>query len=205
MLQDIIAYINTLDPALIYLVLFFFSFIENIVPPSPSDLVVVIGATLISHTPVGFIPILAVTTVGSAAGFIVMYYIGKLLGENLLRKGKLKFLKKESLEKADKWFHKYGYKIILINRFMPGTRAVVSFFSGVHMLKQGETFIFAAISSLFWNTILICLGIFLGNNIELIDHYLKTYSNIILAITAIIIVILIVRFLIRKKRNDETV
>lgn len=205
MLQDIIAYINTLDPALIYLVLFFFSFIENIVPPSPSDLVVVIGATLISHTPVGFIPILAVTTVGSAAGFIVMYYIGKFLGENLLRKGRLKFIKKESLEKADKWFHKYGYKIILINRFMPGTRAVVSFFSGVHMLKQGETFIFAAISSLFWNTILICLGIFLGNNIELIDHYLKTYSNIILAITAIIIVILIVRFLIRKKRNDETV
>jgi len=111
-----------------------------------------------------------------------MYYVGEFLGEKLLRKGKLKFIKKESLEKADNWFHKYGYKIILINPIYAGYAAVVSFFAGVHRLKQIETFTLAGLSSLFWNAILICLGIFLGNNIEMIDRYLKTYSNTILVI-----------------------
>ncbi|NMB81825.1 MAG: DedA family protein [Ignavibacteria bacterium] len=199
MLQDIVNFISTLDPTLIYLTLLFFSFIENIFPPSPSDVVVVIGSTLIAKTAIGFIPILLITSFGSATGFIVMYYVGEYLGEKLLRKGKLKFIKQESLEKADIWFHKYGYKLILINRFVPGTRAVMSFFSGVHRLKPLPTFIYAAISSFFWNTILIWLGVLLGQNVSLIDYYLNTYSHIILIITAVVVIYILYKFWKRKK------
>jgi len=202
MLQEIISFINTLDPALIYIVLFLFSFVENIFPPSPSDFVVVFAATLITHNSVEFFPILAITTVGSTIGFIVMYFIGAFLGEQLLRKGRLKFIKKESLDKADTWFHKYGYKLILINRFMPGTRAVVSFFSGDHGLKRWETFLFAGVSSLVWNLILILLGIFLGKNLDMIDKYLTTYSNIILAITIVVIGYFIIRYFLKKKKSS---
>jgi membrane protein DedA with SNARE-associated domain len=201
MLQQIISYISTLDPALIYVVLFFFSFIENIFPPSPSDFVVLVGATLIANSTLGFIPILLLTSVGSALGFIVMYLIGEFLGEKLLRSGKFKFIKQESLDKADRFFHKYGYNIILINRFLPGTRAVVSFFSGVHKLKPMRTFIYAAVSSFIWNAILIFLGIQLGNNIELVDKYLSDYSQIILTITGLIIIIVLVRFWMKKKKS----
>ncbi|KAF0153011.1 MAG: DedA family protein [Ignavibacteria bacterium] len=202
MLQDILAYISALDPAVIYLVLFFFAFIENIFPPSPSDVVLVIGSTLITNTPIGFIPILAVTSIGSAVGFIVMYFIGEFLGEKLIRKGKFKFLKKESLDKTDEWFSKYGYKLILINRFIPGTRAVISFFCGVHRLKPAKTFFYAALSSFVWNALLISLGAFLGNNIEMIDKYLGTYSNIVLGITAIVIAFALYKFWIKKKSKQ---
>ncbi len=201
MLQEIISYISTLDPALIYVVLFFFAFIENIFPPSPSDFVLLVGATLISKSTLGFIPILLLTSVGSAIGFIVMYLIGEFFGEKVLRSGKFKFIKQESLDKADRFFHKYGYNIILINRFLPGTRAVVSFFSGVHKLKPTRTFIYAGVSSFVWNAILIFLGIQLGNNLELVDKYLSEYSQIILAITAIIIIIVLVRFWVKKKKS----
>lgn len=199
MLQDILAYISALDPAVIYLVLFFFAFIENIFPPSPSDVVLVIGATLIANTPIGFLPILTVTSIGSAVGFIVMYFIGEFLGEKLIRKGKLKFLNQDSLNKTDVWFSKYGYKLILINRFIPGTRAVISFFCGVHRLKPAKTFFYAALSSFVWNAILISLGAFLGNNIDLIDKYLAAYSNIGLGITAIVIGYVLYKFLKKKK------
>ena len=201
MLQQIISYISTLDPALIYVVLFFFAFIENIFPPSPSDFVVIVGATLIANSTLGIIPILLLTSVGSALGFIVMYLVGEFLGVKLLRSGKFKFIKQESLDKADRFFHKYGYNIILINRFLPGTRAVVSFFSGVHRLKQMRTFIYAAVSSFVWNAILIFLGIQLGNNLELVDKYLSKYSQIIFAITAVIIIIVLVRFWMKKKKS----
>jgi membrane protein DedA with SNARE-associated domain len=201
MLQQIISYISTLDPALIYVVLFFFAFIENIFPPSPSDFVVIVGATLIANSTLGIIPILLLTSVGSALGFIVMYWVGEFLGVKLLRSGKFKFIKQESLDKADRFFHKYGYNIILINRFLPGTRAVVSFFSGVHRLKQMRTFIYAAVSSFVWNAILIFLGIQLGNNLELVDKYLSKYSQIILAVTTVIIIIVLIRFWIKKKKS----
>lgn len=203
MFEDIISYISTLDPALIYAALFFFGFIENIFPPSPSDLVVVIGATLVAHTKIGFAPILIVTSIGSGLGFIVMYYIGKYLGETLIRSGKLKFIKEKNMAKSDLWFAKYGYNLILINRFLPGTRAVISFFCGLHNLKAPKTFLYAAVSSLVWNALLITLGFFLGENIDLIDKTLNAYSNIGFVITAIIIIVLAVRFFVKRKKNDE--
>lgn len=205
MLQDIITYISTLDPALIYVVLCFFAFIENILPPSPSDFVLIVGATLISNSTIGFVPILILTSIASGLGFIVMYLIGEYFGEKILRSGKLKFIKAESLEKADKFFHKYGYKIIIINRFLPGTRAVVSFFSGVHKLKPVPTFTYAALSSLLWNSLLIFLGIQLGNNLELIDKYLKEYSQIIFGILALTAFVFLVKFILNKKKINEVI
>lgn len=201
MLEQIISYISSLDPALIYFALFFFAFIENIFPPSPSDFVVLFGATLIANSTLGFIPILILTSMGSGIGFVVMYLIGEFFGERILRKGRFKFITEESLNKADHFFHKYGYNIILINRFLPGTRAVVSFFSGVHRLKPARTFVYAAVSSFFWNALLIFLGIKLGENLELVDSYLARYSQIVIILTALILAFFLIRYWLKKKKS----
>lgn len=205
MLQDIISYISTLDPSIIYLVLFFFGFIENVFPPSPSDVVLVIGSTLIAKSTIGFLPILLLTSVASALGFVFMYYIGKNFGDKVIRSGKLKFIKPTTLEKTDVWFSKYGYNLILINRFLPGTRAVISFFTGVHNLKPGKTFLYAAISSFIWNALLIFAGYLLGNNIGLIDKYLSAYSNIVLLIIIMAVIYFAIKHFRKKKTADENI
>ena len=199
MLETILSYMNTLDPFWIFAVLFFFSFIENVFPPSPSDVVVIICATLIATTAIGFFPILILTSIGSALGFILMYYVGKLFGDRILRRGKIKFITDEELDKTNAWFSKYGYKLIVANRFLPGTRSVISFFSGVNNLDVGKTFIYAAISAFAWNAIIIYLGFVLGKNIDLINYYLTTYSNIVLGITIIVVLFFVVRFFINRK------
>ena len=84
---------------------------------------------------------------------------------------------------------------------MPGTRSVISFFSGVHELNVIKTFVFALISAFLWNVIIIDLGMMLGNNVELIDYYLTTYSNIVIALTVIVLIILAVRYYFKKKKN----
>lgn len=204
MLEQILEFMGSLDPTWIYFILFFFSFIENVFPPSPSDVIVVVGASLISSTTMGFIPVLIITSVGSALGFLLMYYVGKLAGEKVLRTGKLKFLNEEDIKKTEGWFNKYGYKLIIANRFMPGTRSVISFFSGVYELDQTKTLIAASISAFLWNIGIVTLGLVLGNNVQLIDHYLATYSKIIIVITAIVAVIFIIRFLLKnRKKNAE--
>ena len=199
MLEEIVLYLSSLDATWIYVILFLFSFIENIFPPSPSDVVVVVGASLISSTSIGFVPVLIITSVGSALGFILMYYVGFFLSEKVLRKGNLKFISQDALHKTDMWFSKYGYWIIFVNRFLPGTRSVISFFSGVHELNVFRTFLFALISAFLWNLIIVYLGMTLGNNIELIDYYLTTYSNIGLAITALVVIFFLFRYFFKKK------
>jgi len=130
MADQIFSFMQSIDPIYIYFLLFFFAFIENLFPPSPSDLVVVFGSSLIASTSISYLPVLFVTSFGSSIGFMVMFYVGKYFGDHVLKTGKLKFITQENLSKVDIWFTKYGYKLIVINRMLPGTRAVVSFFAG---------------------------------------------------------------------------
>ncbi|GAB4134468.1 MAG: DedA family protein [Ignavibacteriales bacterium] len=200
MVEQIISFMQNVDPGYIYLILFFFAFIENLFPPSPSDVVVILGASFITSTSIGYLPVLIVTSLGSSIGFMVMFYIGKYFGDHVIKTGKLKFITQESLSKADIWFTKYGYKLIVVNRMLPGTRAVVSFFAGLYELDYLKTFILAFISSIVWNIAIIQLGIFLGNNIIAIEFYLSAYSKIVLSISLLIIAFFIGRYFYKKKK-----
>jgi len=203
MVEDTIRFISGLTPFWIYVALFSFAYIENVVPPSPSDLVVIIGGSLVSQSAINFIPTLLLTSLGSVLGFMTLYFIGSQLDKKVLRAGKIRFISLEALDKAEKWFIKYGYFIILANRFMPGTRSVISFFAGLSELKVKKTILLAAISALAWNTIIIYLGIIFGNNIATIDFYLSRYSNIVLAITAVIVIFFIIRYIWQKKSKKK--
>jgi len=199
MADQIFSFMQSIDPIYIYFLLFFFAFIENLFPPSPSDLIVVFGSSLIASTSISYLPVLFVTSFGSSIGFMAMFYIGKYFGDHVLKTGKLKFITQENLSKVDIWFTKYGYKLIVINRMLPGTRAVVSFFAGMYELDYLKTFSLAFISSIICNILIIELGIVLGNNISRIDSYLSAYSKVVLIASIILLVYFLIRFILKKK------
>jgi len=203
MLEHILDFISGLSPFWIYVSLFAFAFIENVFPPSPSDLVVVIGGSLIGTHSLHFVPTLLVTTIGSVIGFMILFFIGTQLDKKLIRAGKVKFIPTEGLERVENWFSKYGYWIILANRFLPGTRSVISLFAGLSELKVKKTFILATISALVWNSSIIYLGIIFGNNIGIVDKYLSTYSNIAVIITCAVILFLILKYFWKKKKSAK--
>ncbi|MDA3859834.1 MAG: DedA family protein [Melioribacteraceae bacterium] len=201
MLESTLLYMSNLDPVLIYLILFFFAFIENIFPPSPSDVVVVVGASLIATTSMEFIPVLVIASVGSSLGYMLMYLMGKLFGEKIIRSGRLSFITQEGLSNTDIWFNKWGYKLILANRFMPGTRSVISFFTGVYELEVLKTFLYSTISAFAWNILIIYAGMLLGSNVELIDYYLSTYSVVGIAITVVVVLYFVIKYFIKRKKS----
>jgi len=200
MFENILSDISRLTPFWIYIALFFFSFIENVFPPSPSDFVVIVGGSLIGTGTIHFIPTLILTTIGSVLGFMTLFLIGSLLDKRVLHAGKIKFISLEGLDKVENWFNHYGYSIILANRFLPGTRSVISFFAGMSRLDIKKTIIYCALSAFIWNSLIIYLGFIFGHNVELVDKYLSTYSNIVLALTGLVLLIFIIRFFYRKKR-----
>jgi membrane protein DedA with SNARE-associated domain len=200
MFEDILNSLSSFSPLWIYVCLFLFSFIENIFPPSPSDVVIVIAGTLISAGTIDFIPTIFITTIGSVLGFMTLFFIGTQVDKKIIERGRFKFLSREALEKAEKWFSKYGYWIILGNRFLSGTRAVISFFAGLSELNYKKTILLSLISSTIWNLLIISLGVLFGNNASIVDKYLKTYSNIVLIVVAIVIVLFIIRYIIKGRK-----
>jgi membrane protein DedA with SNARE-associated domain len=199
MFEDILHSLSSFHPLLIYFSLFFFSFIENIFPPSPSDVVIIVAGTLISTNVISFFPTLLVTTIGSVLGFMTLFFIGTQVDKKIIEKGRFKFLSRQALEKAETWFSKYGYWIILGNRFLSGTRAVISFFAGLSGLDKRKTILFSLISSTIWNLLIISLGALFGNNVALVDNYLQTYSNIVLVLVILFILVLVVRYFLKKR------
>jgi membrane protein DedA with SNARE-associated domain len=203
MIEHILNNISSLSPFWIYAVLFLIAYVENVFPPSPSDIVVVIGGSLIATGTIHFIPTLIFTSVGSVLGFMTLYFIGSQLDKKVIKAGKIKFISLQALEKAERWFIKYGYTIILVNRFLPGTRSVVSFFAGLSELNMKKTVILATVSALVWNSIIIYLGIIFGHNIDVVDYYLSRYQKIVLIVTAVVIIFFVVRYLILKRKTSN--
>jgi membrane protein DedA with SNARE-associated domain len=205
MIENILGAIGHLTPFWIYVALFAFSYIENIFPPAPGDAVVLVAGSLIASPGINvfFFPSLIITTLGSFLGFMTYYYLGKQLDKKVIRAGKIKFISVEALEKAEAWFNKYGYFVILGNRFLPGTRSVISFFAGISELNIRKTAALAALSALLWNVLILYLGVVFGKNVKVVDFYLGRYSNIVLIITVIAAAVLTIRYFLTKKKEKN--
>jgi len=200
MFEDTLTQLSTFSPLWIYITLFLFAFVENVFPPSPSDIVLLIGGSIIATGSINFVLALIISTIGSIIGFVLMFYIGSTVDRKVIESGKYKYIPIDGIHKVEKWFRKYGYFVVVANRFLPGTRAVISFFAGISNLDIKRTTILCGVSALTWNAIVLYLGYVFGDNVELVDSYITTYSNIVIAVTILIVIFLVVRMFISKRK-----
>ena len=202
-MEELIRRLSTLNPTWLYLSVGGIAFLENIFPPFPSDVFVVFAGSLAGIGAVDFWWMLLVTTIGSTVGFMAMYKIGDWFGLRILETGKLKFIPTDSVHKIEGWFRKYGYVIIIANRFLSGTRAVVSFFAGMSELKLPVTTVLCFLSALVWNFLLLFAGQKLGQNWKVIFFYMETYSKTVSGIILIIVLLFVARFVYRKSNLNN--
>jgi membrane protein DedA with SNARE-associated domain len=203
-MEQVIEYITQLDLTYVYIAVFLISYIENIFPPFPSDVVVVFAGSLMAIGTNSAIPTLFLATSGSTLGFLTMYWIGDKFGDKVLEKGRISFISADRVKLVERWFRKYGYWVIIANRFLAGTRAVVSFFAGVSEMKLAPTTILSAVSALCWYSILVYAGVKLGENWRQIGDVLATYSAVVTTIIlATLLTWLLFKYVIFKKRSKS--
>ena len=192
-MENFVSQLQQLNPFWVYTAIFIIAYIENLFPPSPSDVMIVAGGYLVGIGHIDFITTLLITTIGSTTGFMTMYKVGDWFGIRIIETGKMKFLPLDSIHKVEAWFRRYGYWLIVINRFLSGTRAIVGFFAGMSEVKFLPTTILCFISALAWNGLLLYTGTLLGENWESIGFYLSTYSQFVIVtlITAALISLII--------------
>jgi membrane protein DedA with SNARE-associated domain len=197
--ESAISLINSVEPVIAYFFIALASFLENIFPPAPGDLITVFSATLIANGHLHFVFVLISTTTGSVMGFMSYYYLGKWLGHKIHDKG-FKFLPKAQFDKAELWFEHYGFKLILANRFLSGVRSVISLFCGISELEVHKVFFYATLSALAWNSILIYAGYELGQNWRNIELYMQSYFKFFVVF---IVIALIIWFIIKKVKSKK--
>jgi membrane protein DedA with SNARE-associated domain len=199
-LNELFQSLVSLDPSWVYVAIFVVAFIENLFPPAPSDVMVVFGGALAAMEKGNLIVAYFAGTIGSTCGFITMFLIGRWFGERILEQGKIKFIRRDKLHQFEGWFKKYGFWLIIANRFLTGTRAVVSFFAGISELDFKKTTILSFISSSLWYGILVYVGYSLGQHWENIGTYLKTYSIGISVLIALAVIGATVRYFFKKNK-----
>ncbi len=196
MVESIVLFLQSLPPWGVIAAVFIIAYAENLFPPSPSDVLLVFAGTLIGIGAASFFPLLVASTLGGVAGFASAYVIGRKYGRQVASSPLVPFLDMELVEKVQTWFDRYHGLIIVLNRFLAGTRAVIAFAAGMTHMPFPRTIIYCAVSAAAWNALLLWLGSLAGTRWRDVDGYLSTYGWII---TVAMVAALIVWF-IRKRR-----
>lgn len=188
MLDSIVGYLQGLPLEGIILAAFLLTLIENIFPPSPSDVLLVFIGSIINSDFIAYMIVLFSATAGSTAGFFIMFMIGSKMGHVFTDRPSFLFMKRTTILKAEEWFRKYGTALIIANRFLSGTRAVISFVAGASEVKVFSAIVLSALSALIWNAILLYAGNLLGEHWRDIAAYLEAYGR---AITPILLTVIL--------------
>jgi membrane protein DedA with SNARE-associated domain len=186
--------------------------IENIFPPIPSEIILTFGGfmTKMPNSSLTIVGVIIASTLGSLLGAIALYYIGKILNKERLKKivsgkiGKILFLKPKDIEKADKWFDEKGNKTVFFCRFVPVIRSLISIPAGMSEMKMSKFLIYTIAGSVIWNTVLVILGSIVGENWESVAAVFDTYSKITVIVLGILFIILVSIFYYKKRKTIET-
>lgn len=195
-----------------YFGIFFLILVENIFPPIPSEVVLLFGGFMTTYSKLSVPFMVLFSTLGSVAGAIVLYYIGKILNKDRLKKivagkiGKVLRLKVNDIEKAVCWFDTKGNKTVFFCRFIPVVRSLISIPAGMSEMSMSKFLLYTFAGSSIWNTVLLIIGNRVGNNWKDILYIMNQYSHIVLILLILALIIFLFYFCsFRSKKKKRTV
>jgi membrane protein DedA with SNARE-associated domain len=179
------------------------TFIESLIAPIPSEVVLVFaGATLANFSEVGIFAIAA--TAGSYMGTLPFYlvaYKSKTLAYKLINKyGKYLFITQKDVEEAEAKFSKNGKLIIFTGRLIPGIRSLISIPAGICKMNFAEYTIYTLSGSFIWNILLLSGGYLLRDKYKIFIDYLEVYEKLSYGIL-ILVALSIFLFLYMRNRK----
>ena len=189
-----------------YFGVFFLIAIENIFPPIPSEVILLFGGFMTTYSKLKITGIIIASTLGSLVGAIILYYIGKILNKERLKKlvkgktGKVLRLKEADIDKADDWFDTKGNKTVFFCRFVPILRSLISIPAGMSEMKMSKFLLYTTVGSAIWNAVLTILGSIVGEKWESIVKIFDQYSHITLFILIILFIIFVIVYIKKRKK-----
>ena len=190
-----------------YLTICFAMFLENIIPPIPSEIIMPLGGFFVYQQKLNFYILVLLGVLGTIAGSIPWYYLGKLVNEKRLSKfldkrGKFIGITSNDLIKSKRWFDKYGVSLVFWGRLVPGIRTLISVPAGMELMPLRKFLIWTSLGSLIWVALLTYAGFVFGENYQIIETYLDQIKYILKPILILILVYFLIKFIIRVYKKN---
>ena len=184
-------------------------FAENLFPPIPSELIMPLAGFTVAQNKMSFVPAVLAGVIGTILGAFPWYYAGKLVGEQRLKGladkyGKWITVSSQDIDKAQRWFTRYGNKAVFFGRLVPGVRTLISLPAGMSNMPLAPFILYSTLGTTLWVMVLTFLGYILGDNYKLVEKYLDPVSKIVLVVLIVAFIVWVVRKSQKARRKKNT-
>ncbi|HSO27710.1 MAG TPA: DedA family protein [Anaerolineales bacterium] len=181
------AWVEELVKNMGYAGLAFLTFLENVFPPIPSEIILPLGGFLAAQGRLTMLGVVLAGTVGSLAGALVLYYLGKVFSEERMKDwaqdyGGWFLINRSDVESAFSWFGKYGGWAVFVCRLIPGLRSLISLPAGAYGMKLPKFLLLTTIGTAMWSALLAFGGQLLGRQYQDLGQVISWATYAILAL-----------------------
>jgi len=182
--------------------LFLLIVLESTMVPVPSLLVMPFAGYLASQGSFSLPVILVINSAAALTGSTISYVLGAAGGKPLLlRYGKWVLVRPKDLERAEIYFARHGSATVLIARFLPVVRHLISIPAGIARMSLPKFWLQTFLGSTIWGGGLMVVGYELGSRWEEVETHAKKFDLVIAALIVLAILALAIRFVIRRRRE----
>jgi membrane protein DedA with SNARE-associated domain len=175
---------------------------ESMVLPVPSEAVMPFVGFTVAEGTFSWAGAIAVATLGSICGSLIGYAIGRFGGRPFVsRFGRYVLIDAEDLAWTDRFFQRRGSLTILVARFIPIVRHLISIPAGISRMKLLPFCLFTIVGAGIWNAFLTWCGFTLRRNWDTVVRYSRTIDVVVLALLALLVVWYIGRHLMKRARR----
>lgn len=171
--------------------------LESACIPVPSEAIMLFGGFLAGQGKTTLFAVIVAGVAGNVVGSWIAYWVGLKKGRDWALQWHWLHITPERLDKADRWFERYGSWAVLIARMLPIIRTFISFPAGVARMPFWRFTILTVIGCIPWVTLLAWLGLLVGDNWEAVQHKLHYFDYAV----ALLIVAGIIWMLVRYRRR----
>ena len=167
---------------------FFLMMLESMVFPVPSEAVMPFAGFLIVDGQFTFTGTIIASTLGSIVGSLISYAIGYYGGKPFIQRfGKYLLLNTHHLEVSQRFFDKNGQITILISRFIPVVRHLISIPAGFGKMNLLKFSVYTIIGAGLWNAFLTFVGFKLKSNWAEVMKYSHIIDLVVVGILGVAI------------------
>lgn len=141
---------------------------------------------------------------GDMLGASIAYAIGYWGRELLTHHGGKLHVNPKRLDRAQRWFDRYGSPVAFFSRLLPGIRAIFPYAAGVSEMPFVRFFIFSLLGSIVWITGLAVLGREVGHDWSTWKNHLE-YGDYALAALVVLAIAYLVLRRVRASRSTAAV